>query len=48
VPFSGGTAHGRHRARDEFYRKFCESENFVAWMDVMNETEKRGALGMFG
>jgi hypothetical protein len=48
VPFSGQTAHGRHRARDEFYRKLCESQNFVAWMDVMNETEKRGALGMLG
>jgi hypothetical protein len=46
VPFAGGTSHGRHRARDEFYGRLCRSANFGAWTEGMSLAERQSAVGM--
>jgi hypothetical protein len=47
IPFVGQMSHGRHRARDAFYTKFCSSANFTAWLDISSAMERQIGAGVF-
>lgn len=47
VAFVGQMSHGRHKARDAFYTKFCSSANFKAWLEINAATERQLVAGVF-
>lgn len=48
VKFRGQGSLQRHKMRDTFYDRFCQSANFYSWIEMKTRLEREANAGMLG